>query len=137
MLNKMFLLLDRHSTHYQPQSVRFAKEHGVIMLCLPPHTTHESQPLDCGVFGRLKAQGSHVCHIYFQKHPGKVITRFQFSTLFSGWGRLYLLVTLLLVSVPVVCFSSALKPSRSQPLKKTLTRGRGVQDLRVDKLHPN
>lgn len=50
----LLLLLDGHSTHYQPQSVRFAKEHGVIMLCLPPHTTHESQPLDCGVFGPLK-----------------------------------------------------------------------------------
>ena len=66
----------------------FAKEHGVIMLCLPPHTTHESQPLDCGVFGPLKTQWSHVCHIYFQKHPGKVITWFQFSTLFSeAWGK--------------------------------------------------
>ena len=30
----------------------------------------------------------HVCHIYFQKHPGKVITQFQFSTLFSeAWGK--------------------------------------------------
>ena len=84
----LLLLLDGHSTHYQPQSVHFAKEHGVIMLCLPPHTTHESQPLDCGVFGPLKTQWSHVCHIYFQKHPGKVITRFQFSTLFSeAWGK--------------------------------------------------
>ena len=24
-----------------------------LLLCLPPHTTHESQPLDCGVFGPL------------------------------------------------------------------------------------
>lgn len=51
------LLLDGHSTHYQPAMVRFAKEHGVIMLCLPPHMTQRSQPLDCGVFGPLKASG--------------------------------------------------------------------------------
>jgi len=84
----LLLLLDGHSTHYQPQSVRFAKEHDVIMLCLPPHTSHESQPLDCGVFGPLKSQWTKVCHTWYQKNPGKVITRFQFSGLFSqAWAK--------------------------------------------------
>ena len=69
----LLLLLDVHSTHYQPQSVRFAKDHDVIMLCLPPHTSHESQPLDCGVFGPLKSQWTKVCHTWYQKNPGKVI----------------------------------------------------------------
>ena len=36
----LLLLLDGHTTHYQPQTVRLAKEHDVLMLCLPPHTTH-------------------------------------------------------------------------------------------------
>ena len=38
----LLLLLDGHSTHYQPNVVRYAKESEVIMLCLPPHTTHET-----------------------------------------------------------------------------------------------
>ena len=50
----LLLLLDGHSTHYQPQLIRLAKEKGVLILCLPPHTTHEAQPLDCGVFSPLK-----------------------------------------------------------------------------------
>ena len=79
----LFLLLDGHSTHYQPQVIRFAMEHDVIMLCLPPHTTHESQPLDVGVFAPLKAHWSKVCHEFYQKNPGKVITKFNFSSLFS------------------------------------------------------
>lgn len=78
----LLLMLDGHSTHYQPAVVRFAKEHGVIMLCLPPHTTHESQPLDCGVFGPLKTKWSEICHQFFQKNPGKVITKFNFNKLF-------------------------------------------------------
>ena len=83
----LLLLLDGHSTHYQPQLLRVAKENDVIMLCLPPHTTHEAQPLDCGVFGPLKTHWSHVCHAYLQQNPGRVITRFQFSTLFSqAWS---------------------------------------------------
>ena len=37
----LLLVLDGHSTHYQPQLLRVAKEFDIIILCLPPHTTHE------------------------------------------------------------------------------------------------
>ena len=79
----LLLLLDGHSTHYQPDVVRFAHEHDVIMLCLPPHTSHETQPLDCGVFGPLKCHWSSTCHDFFQNNPGKVVIKFNFNTLFS------------------------------------------------------
>ena len=52
----------------------------MVMLCLPPHTTHETQPLDTGVFKPLKAQ---VYHNFTQKNPGQVITKFTFNSLFS------------------------------------------------------
>ena len=58
----LFLLLNGHSTHYQPQVICFAMQHKSIMLCLPPHTTHESQPLNVGVFAPLKVQWSRVYH---------------------------------------------------------------------------
>ena len=84
----LFLLLDGHSTHYQPRVLCFAKEHDCIILCLPPHTTHESQPLDVGVFAPLKVQWSKVCHYFYQKNPGRVINNFNFSSLFSeAWCR--------------------------------------------------
>ena len=83
----LLLVLDGHSTHYQPQLLRVAKEFDIIILCLPPHTTHEAQPLDCGVFGPLKSHWANVCHSYLQQNPGRVITRFQFSALFSqAWS---------------------------------------------------
>ena len=50
----LLLVLDGHSTHYQPETVKFAKQNGIIMFCLPPHTTHVSQPLDTCVFRPLK-----------------------------------------------------------------------------------
>ena len=52
----LLLLLDGHSTHYQPDVIHFARVHDVVMLCLPPHTTHEAQSLDVGVFSSLKSQ---------------------------------------------------------------------------------
>ena len=82
----LLLLLD--STHYQPDVVKFAREHDIIMLCLPPHTSHASQPLDCGVFKPLKSEWTNVCHTFSQNNPGKIITKFNFNSLFSqAWLR--------------------------------------------------
>ena len=78
-----FLLLDGHSTHYQPQVLKFAMEHQCIILCLPPDTTHETQPLDVGIFAPIKVQWGRVCHSFYQKNPGKVVNKFNFNTLFS------------------------------------------------------
>ncbi len=78
----LLLLLDSHSTHYH-ELIRLARNNDVMMLCLPPHTTHETLPLDCGVFGHLKTHWTTVCHNYFQKTPEKVITKFNFNFLFS------------------------------------------------------
>ena len=84
----LLLLLDGHSSHYNPATIRFAKEHNVIVLCLPPHTTHESQPLDTCVFGPLKQCWGDVCHKLMQQHPGQIVTKYQFSTLFhEAWMK--------------------------------------------------
>jgi len=36
----LLLLLDGHSTHYQPDVINLALKNQVLILCLPPHTTH-------------------------------------------------------------------------------------------------
>ena len=79
----LLLLLDGHSSHFELSSIQLAEQEGVIILCLPPHTTHESQPLDCGVFGPLKKQWTQVCHDFQQANKGAVISKYVFSRLFS------------------------------------------------------
>ena len=51
----LHLLLDGHSSHYQPSLIRKAGKNGIIVFYLPPHTTHMSQPLDKTCFSPLKA----------------------------------------------------------------------------------
>ena len=71
-----------------PIIVWYAKRNDVLLLCLPPHTTHEVQPLDCTVFSPLKAQWRTVCHDFVQANPGKVITKFNFVSLFvQAWSK--------------------------------------------------
>lgn len=79
----LLLLLDGHSSHFKPETIRFAKDHNIVVFCLPPHTTHECQPLDCSLFGPLKTQWRSVCHSFHQKHPTSVISKLNFCPLFK------------------------------------------------------
>lgn len=78
----LLLLLDGHSSHFEPQTIRFAKENGIIVFCLLPHTTHKAQPLDCSLFRPLKSHWMSACQKFHQKTPGKIIMKCNFSGLF-------------------------------------------------------
>ena len=65
-----------------------AAEKDVIIFCLPPHTTVDSQPLDTSCFGPLKTYWFETCRQYLFDNPGHVITKFQFSSLFAqAWSK--------------------------------------------------
>ena len=84
----LLLILDGHSSHYCPEVIRAALEQEIILFTLPPNTTHITQPLDKGVFAPLKSAWKNVCHEYLVKNPGKCITRYEFSELFSkAWSH--------------------------------------------------
>ena len=87
----VLLLVDGHSSRYEPDTIRAAAEQGVIVFCLPPHCTHLAQPLDISFFRPLKVYRSEACHTLMQgkkKNPGSVITKYQFLTLFSkAWYK--------------------------------------------------
>ena len=79
----LLLLMDGHSSHYNPEAIHIAKENNVILFTLIPHTTHEMQPMDTSVFGPLKAHWKNACHEFMQNNPGKVVTKYQFSPLLN------------------------------------------------------
>ena len=58
------------------------------MFCLPPHSSHKTQPLDKGCFGPLKKFWKQKCYDYLTRNPGKIVTHFTFSQLFSrAWFK--------------------------------------------------
>jgi hypothetical protein len=84
----LLLILDGHSSHYCPDVIRAASEQEIIIFTLPPNTTHLSQPLDKGPFSPLKKAWQEVCHQFTLKNPGRCITRYDFSQLFSeAWSK--------------------------------------------------
>ena len=62
LAHPLLLLMDGHSSHYCPDTVRMAAKEQVIMFVLPPNTTHITQTLDKGCFGPLKVHWRQACH---------------------------------------------------------------------------
>jgi len=44
------LILDGHESHITWEFIAYAMSHKIICLCLPPHSSHVTQPLDVGIF---------------------------------------------------------------------------------------
>ena len=84
----LLLLLDGHSSHYSPDVVDKAASEGVVMFCLPPHSSHLTQPLDRVCFSVLKKCWQEECFSYRLHNPCKGITRYNFSEVFhKAWVR--------------------------------------------------
>ena len=47
------LILDGHNSHTTYHFCSFAEQHCIIVVCLPPYTTHRLHPCDVGLFGPL------------------------------------------------------------------------------------
>ena len=83
-IRPILLLMDGHSSHFNPSTIKMAAAQRVIMFCLPPHTTHVAQPLDKSCFSALKASWNEECHQYSIDNNGENVSRFIFSQLFSN-----------------------------------------------------
>ena len=79
----LLLLLDGHSSHYCPDTIKLAAEEGVIVFTIPPHSSHITQPLDKGMYGPLKMAWRQICHEYLAENPGISIGKHNFSSLLS------------------------------------------------------
>lgn len=82
-IRPLLLVMDGHSSHYCPEVIKAAAAEQIILYALPPHTTHLLQPMDKGCFSPLKNSWRQVCHKFITQNPGRQITRFEFSKLFS------------------------------------------------------
>ena len=68
------LLVNNQSSHYDPDTIRFAKEHNVIIFYLPPHTTNEAQPFDISI---MKNKWRDVINKILHSNPGKQVSEYN------------------------------------------------------------
>ena len=76
------LLVDGHSSHIDLDVSNFCRANGILLYCLPPHTTHVLQPLDVGFFSPLK-RSWHVAVTEYQQSEGKPVNKWSFAKVFK------------------------------------------------------
>ena len=69
------LLYDGHSTHVTCDVIEAARQEGVHLFVLPPHTSHCLQPLDVSVFSPFKKNLSSECHKFLHANPSRVLVK--------------------------------------------------------------
>lgn len=86
--DKVILIVDGHVSHKGLETLEYAKQNGIIILCLPPHCTHRLQPLDVSFFAPLKTYFNQETSKWLKQHPGRVVTQFQIAGLFKeAYGK--------------------------------------------------
>lgn len=84
----VLLVMDNHVTHCTLQAFNFCKANGIVLLTIPPHTSHRLQPLDVTFYGPLKIAYNVECSKYLKSHPFQKITPFEIAELFNNaYGR--------------------------------------------------
>ena len=65
---------------------KFWNEDGILLYCLPPHSSHITQPLDVGFFKPLKVSWAKACDTFSLEHPGTPVSKDVFSSVFrKAW----------------------------------------------------
>ena len=77
------LLLDGHTTHIDLEISKFCQEDEILLYCLPPHSSHITQPLDVGFFSPLKTNWKRAVDTYRVANVGNPITKEVFARVFK------------------------------------------------------
>lgn len=79
--NPAILIMDNHESHLCIEALDLAKEAGVHVLTLHPHTSGKLQPLDVGIYGPFKVYYNSAIDSWLMRNPGKPVTIYDVGEL--------------------------------------------------------
>ena len=84
---RRLLLVNGYSNHINMEFINWADKHRIIIMILPPHTTHRLQPLDVGMFQALSTAYSKQVDELLDNGLGKVhmSKRFFYKMFKKAW----------------------------------------------------
>ena len=81
--HKCLLILDNHVSHRSLKVLEFASENHVVILSVPPHSTHKLQPLDVAVYGPFGKYFERALDKWQKAHPAQRVTFFDVGSIFT------------------------------------------------------
>ncbi|XP_063217110.1 uncharacterized protein LOC134527951 [Bacillus rossius redtenbacheri] len=79
----VLLITDNHNSHKTLNAFNFCRDHGIVMITIPPHTSHRLQPLDLTFFGPLKNAYNRECDLFIKGNAFKRIREDDVAMLFN------------------------------------------------------
>jgi hypothetical protein len=79
----VLLILVNHGSHVTYDAFMWCKENGIVMLSIPPHTSHRLQPLDVTFYGPLKTVFKAKCNLFIKSNVLRKITNYDLAILFN------------------------------------------------------
>jgi hypothetical protein len=88
---RRLLIVDGHSSHFNMKFVDFADRHRILLVILPPHSTHRLQPLDIGLFSPLATYYTQeIDRLLFESQGLVRMTKRDFWRLFRpAWEKAF------------------------------------------------
>ncbi|XP_065672255.1 uncharacterized protein LOC136090074 [Hydra vulgaris] len=80
----VLLLCDGHNSHITYSTVKKALDNHIIILCLPPNTSHALQHLDVGFFAPLKSHWKKILKDWLRESRHKNVDKSVFPTLLKA-----------------------------------------------------
>ena len=77
----ILLFIDNHISQMGYSICIFAKENGIVLQTLPPHTSHALQLLDRTTFGPFKSNLADSHSDWMREHPGQRISIYEIPLL--------------------------------------------------------
>lgn len=77
------LILDNHGSHCTYKFMRLCLENNIILLYLPPHTSHILQPLDLSIFASFKSLYQKAARKLLRSGDFSRITKAEFVQIYS------------------------------------------------------
>ncbi|KAJ8951914.1 hypothetical protein NQ314_007633 [Rhamnusium bicolor] len=83
--NPSVLIYDNHETHISIDIVNTARDNGVSILTLPPHSSNKMQPLDLSVYAPFKAYYHSAMDSWLLQNPGVPISFYEIAEKAGIW----------------------------------------------------
>lgn len=78
------LVFDGHYSHTRNLGlIELARANHVSLVCLPPHTSNKTQPLDVSFMKPFKSYYSTAIENWMDAHEGRILTHYELSPLFT------------------------------------------------------
>jgi hypothetical protein len=83
LVKPCLLLFDGHNSHITWKIIKNAMDNDIIIICLPPHSSHHLQPLDVGFFASFKVLWRNVLREWASTSRYQPVTKAVFPTLLN------------------------------------------------------